>query len=149
MTQNVPRVIAFKAIICVFKWWPSCTLLTISFSCLRWFFKNFSNLKGEICIPKLCNKRIPRFFKSLRPWYLITSSIDWKTIPCCRNAQALIRLWPLCNVWPSFLGPRPRRFPPKPPNALENWAWDVCADTVSLKQRWRRKWPIRRKRNQP
>ena len=71
------------------------------FSSLRIIFFNFLNLLEINCIPKLCQKyRSPCSFKSERLSYLFTWYIEWKTIPCSRNARALIRLitWLLWTV---------------------------------------------------
>lgn len=63
-----------------------------------------SMLGYEFFLPKfICNKNIymsPCSFKSIWPSYLLTWSIDWKTIPSARNARAPIRLitWFLCAV---------------------------------------------------
>ena len=79
--------------ICIIEWRASWMLLTNDFLfSLRWFFFSFSDLKGIICTPKLCNekRRSTCSFTSQRPSYLFAWSIYWNTIPCSRDARALI-----------------------------------------------------------
>ena len=88
--KNVSRVVAFKVIICILEKWSSCMHYAISLFPFVEFPFYFFSLKGIIlklnCAIKKCGSSC--LFKSLRPFYLFTYSIDWKTISCSRNACA-------------------------------------------------------------
>ena len=88
--KNVSRVVAFKVIICILEKWSSCMHYAISLFPFVEFPFYFFSLKGIVlklnCAIKKCGSSC--LFKSLRPLYLFTYSIDWKTVSCSRDACA-------------------------------------------------------------